>query len=244
MTLHAIAVPYHMGSRNTGVGAGPLRLLASGISAELIDIGELASIELVNQEIARNIRQARASNAFPLVLSGNCNAALGVLAGLDGVCESIVWFDAHGDFHTPQTSISGSIGGMALALATAAHDLESRTVLFGPRDFDPGERERLCASAVTLVESFDLDAIPALRNAYVHLDLDVLDPVVSPGVNFQGAGGLGVAKLKDALDTVFERCSPAAMTIANYNPERDVDDRTLRIVKDVLIQLTARFHTR
>jgi hypothetical protein len=91
-----------------------------------------------------------------LILSGNCNAGLGAIAGIDAAKAAIVWLDAHPDFHTPETSASGFLDGMGLAIATGACwgtlagsipgflPVEERnTVLVGARDIDPGEQERL-----------------------------------------------------------------------------------------------------
>jgi arginase len=65
---------------------------------------------------------------------------------------------------------------------------------------------------------------------YVHLDLDVLDPAISPGVNFQAPGGLTVSELEHALREVFGRADVSAIAVTNYNPHRDAESRTLHIV--------------
>src|SRR5205814_7433592 len=111
-----------------------------------------------------------------LILAGSCNCALGALAGLQmrGTENvGIVWFDAHGDFNTPQTSLSGSPDGMALAAAVgdclseicaacglAKSIVPDNVVLAAARDLDPGEAVRLNESRLSRV---DIDGlVPAL----------------------------------------------------------------------------------
>jgi arginase len=76
-------------------------------------------------------------------------------------------------------------------------------------------------------------ALPDCERVYVHIDVDVLDPSISPGTNFQGSGGLSVESLIDAIACTFNRYRVAALTIANYNPEKDIDNRT----RDIVVQL-------
>ncbi len=134
--------------------------------------------------------------AFPVVLSGSCFAGVGVVAGLAEPAPAVVWFDAHADFNTPDTSISGYFDGMGLAVLTggawqAMHARvpdarpvpESAVILAGARDFDPPEVRRLEASAVTHLRPEELGGLagalaaitPAPSGVYLHVDLDVLD---------------------------------------------------------------------
>jgi arginase len=109
----------------------------------------------------------------PLLLSGDCTSALGAVTGLQRRAGNlaVTWLDAHGDFNTPETTISGYLGGMALALLTGrAPELigppglrpvaEDAAVLVGARDLDPAEREELAASRVRQVPA-DPGAIEA-----------------------------------------------------------------------------------
>jgi arginase len=240
-----IAAPYHLGHRGRSVGAGPLRLLELGVVARLassvttIDLGPQTSWQNVNLGITAAVSRANTAGAFPLVLAGNCNSCLGTLAAIEHLHPGIVWFDAHGDFHTEATSISGSVEGMSLALATERFVPETRVVLAGARDLDPGEIERV-NERLRYSKSGDLAAgfLPDFDNLYVHLDIDVLDPSISPGANFQGPGGMTLRQLRDALQFVFTRYNVAALAITNYNPDRDPQNRTRDIIA-VLIQSIA-----
>jgi arginase len=177
---------------------------------------------------------AQSRGAFPLVLAGNCHSCLGTLAGIHHPRLGVVWFDAHADFHTPETSASGSLEGQSLTLATAQFVAERRVVLAGARDLDPGEKERVHERLLYVPDArLQEHPLPDCERVYVHIDVDVLDPSISPGTNFQGSGGLSVESLIDAIACTFSRYRVAALTIANYNPEKDIDDRT----RDIVVQL-------
>lgn len=137
-------------------------------------------------------------------MSGDCTTSLGVMAGLQraAVSPSIVWFDAHGDVQTLETTESGYLGGIplriiagyrpelistALGLTPVAED---KIVLVDARDLDPPERAYLDASAITRlpVEDVNADLLPA-GAIYLHIDLDVIDPAELPWLLFPAAGG-------------------------------------------------------
>ena len=241
MPVEFIEAPYHMGRYDQEVGSGPIRLASTGIAAELgfqrtsIELGE-SSVDQVNAALRDEVLRVLRTGGFPIVLAGNCNSALGTVAALASAERvGVVWFDAHGDFNTPETSVSGLLEGMSLAIVTERYVPESLVVLAGVRDLDPLERVRVSQSAMTFVPSAKLRdvALPA-GSVYVHLDLDVLDPAISPGVNFQSSGGLTAEELEDALDDVFRRADVRALAIANYNPHRDKENRTLHIAGELI----------
>jgi arginase len=249
-----IVVPYHLGRRDVEVGRGPAKILAAtGIPSTVVErtnsaIGELDAVADVNLQLARAV----AAGSRPVVLAGNCNSCLGTLAGISREDLGVIWFDAHGDFNTPETSISGALEGMSLAIATGAchHELRQRIGLIRPvseanvllvatRDLDPEEEVRLERSAVSVI---GLDDLPGAMDrlarrvgaVYLHLDLDVLDPRASPGVNFSAPGGIDPQGLFDAVRHVGAAVPLAAAAIANFNPERDIEDRTLKIAHQLV----------
>jgi arginase len=238
--IHFIVAPYHLGKRAVAVGAGPLRVKETGIASRInaslkeIDAGDACDWAEVNDRLTRYVQAAILEDAFPLVMAGNCNSCLGTLAAIRAFQPGIVWFDAHADFHTPETSISGSIEGMSLTLATEKFVAERNVILAGARDLDPGEDTRV-QQRLRYVPGADLRAqtLPDMRNVYVHLDIDVLNASLSPGVNYEGPGGLTTEILLDALGFTFERYNVVALAITNYNPVRDVDDRT----RDILVRI-------
>ena len=240
-----IAVPYHLGRRAVEVGRGPLVIL-DGLQQPCVMVegtGGVAGINsLLAQEVAVHDRPA-------LVLAGNCSSCVGTLSALDD--PGIVWLDAHGDFNTPETTISGAVEGMSLAIATghchrewmARPVPEENVVLGATRSLDPLEEVRLRASKVVLAS---LDALPRavdllaprVKTIYLHVDLDVLDPGISPGVNFSEAGGITPDQLFGAVKHVIATGKLGAAAITNFNPDRDREDRTLRIARDLVAVLS------
>ena len=206
-----------------------------------------------NDLVASAVRRATAAGQLPIVLAGSCDAAVGVLAGFEHARCGVVWLDAHGDFNTPESSVSGFLPGMSLAtvvghchaerwaqIGEATPIAEEATVLLGVRDLSPAaERERLEASAVEAIAWRDgeaqrdpvaaLDALAdRVDEVYLHIDLDGYDPEVAPGVvDDPVPGGLSLGAGEAIVRAVLERFRVRAATLATYVPARDPDGRTL-----------------
>jgi arginase len=240
-----IAVPYHLGRRAVEVGRGPL-VIVEALGQPCVFVEGTGGVGDINSILA----QAVAAHDRPaLVLAGNCNSCLGTLSALEE--PGIVWFDAHGDFNTPETTISGALEGMSLAIATGhCHpDLmarpvpEEKVVLVATRSIDPLEEGRLASSKIRRAA---LDVFPSaldelatrVHTIYLHIDLDVLDPSLSPGVNFAEPGGISTDQLFGAVKLVVATGKLGAAAITNFNPDRDREDRTLRIAERLIAVLT------
>jgi arginase len=253
-----IAVPYHLGRRDVEVGRGPAKILETlSRPCQMVErtnssADELAAVADVNRQLARAV----ASHLGPaVILAGNCNACVGALAGISKQDTGIIWFDAHGDFNTPETTVSGALEGMSLAIATGGchEDLrrriglqhpvaEENCLLVATRSLDDREAVRLERSAISMTALDQLaGALDALgcrvSQVYLHLDLDVLDPALSPGVNFQAPGGITPDELYRAVELIRTKFAIAAVTVANFNPDRDREGRTLAIVHRLLEML-------
>lgn len=158
-----------------------------------------------------------AEPGVPVVLIGECTLVPAILSGMlerqPGTC--LIWVDAHGDLNTPETSPSGFIGGMPLAVLTgrchprwreaaglAQSFPDELVALVGARDLDPGERELLDRTAMhevaTCAEA--IAALPAGAPLYVHLDTDVLDPSEVPDAGFPAPGGWSVERFVSELE--------------------------------------------
>jgi arginase len=165
---------------------------------------------------ANQIAAAVRAGTPTTVVSGDCLLALAALAGVQraGVDPALVWFDAHGDLHTLQTSTSGYLGGLALRLALGAHPeligglglrplAEGRTALVGARDLDPAEETWLAGSAVRRIPVTELDpATLPPGPLVVHVDVDVIDPDDLPGLLFPAPGGPSTADVLDAVERI------------------------------------------
>ncbi len=217
------------------------------------DLGHLAAA------LAGAVRQTCATGALPVIIGGDCLTAIGTVGGLDGAAAGVVWLDAHGDFNTPETTPSGYLGGMPLAALagrclpelTAAAGLqapipEERIILLGVRDLDPPEQAALEASPVTVMTTAQLREAPdAVAQAlarlgaqgpiYLHIDVDVLDPAVMPGVVYPTPGGLSLDELAGLLKTVRANCTPAAIAITAVNLS-DGDQETILTAATAVVQ--------
>ena len=165
----------------------------------------------------------------PVVMSGDCNTSAGIMAGLQraGADPAIVWFDAHGDVQTLETTTSGYLGGLALRLLTAYRPElitarlglrpvpEDRIVLAGARDLDPPEKTYLAGAAIRRRDVAGLSAAGLPDGPlYVHVDLDVIDAGALPGLRFPAPGGPSRQAVADAVAAVARRREIAALDIA------------------------------
>jgi arginase len=189
------------------------------------------------------------------VVSGDCTTSLAIVAGLQrrGLSPGVIWLDAHGDFHTPRTTRSGYLGGMALAMLvgrtgarlTGAIGLraiaENVCVLAGARDVEPVEREALDASDVRLlgVEGLATAELPP-PPWYVHLDVDVIDPSDLAGLRFPAPGGPGIATVCEALHALADRGEIAALGVAcTLTPAALADAGVLAPIRRLVEESTA-----
>jgi arginase len=263
MNVELLSVPYDAAERDARMGAGPGRLLDAGLDAALERAGhtvrhrildpppaprraEIATTFALAHEVARAVRDAAAAGRFPLILSGTCGVAAGVVAGL-GRGTAVTWFDAHGDFNTPETTASGFLDGMALAIVAGRcwSQLAAGVVglvpvpadaicLVGARDLDALERRALDASGVAVLDPAAARArlpaaLAALRRraarAYLHLDLDVLDPAIGAVNEFAAPGGLGLDEVRAMIAAVGRALPIAGATVSAYDPAFDGDGR-------------------
>jgi len=220
--VKTLLVPYHH--------AEPLPALARAFAADdavVISKGPAGAMVARLYDLVAG-RVASSAEAIAVV-SGDCTTSLATVAGLQrrGLEPGVIWLDAHGDFHTPHTTRSGYLGGMALAMLvgragrslTGAIGLrpiaESACALIGARDLEPGEREALDASAIRRLAVEQLASAPLPAPPwYVHLDVDVIDPGELPGLRFPAAGGPPIATVGDALRALVARGEIAALGVA------------------------------
>lgn len=268
MDIQLLLVPYDSGQRGWRCGAGPEHLIRAGLPAHLERQGHaVTAIHVIEDntayqpaeirtafELARRlagaVRSARTAGHFPLVLSGNCNTAVGTLSGLTPARRATFWFDAHGDCNTPETTTSGFLDGMGLAMTMGLcwHHLgvsvpgfqpvaAEATFLLGARDLDPPEAALLRESAITTIPADQIPeglsavlATAPLANAlgYLHLDVDVLNPDAGQGNELQAQTGLSLSQLIAAVSLIRARVPLGAATVASYSPEDDCDQAVCR----------------
>ena len=173
MDIQIIQVPYDSGHFDLRMGLGPAHFLQHGLAKQLQDAGHqisetrlhcaadpmnpVATTFSINRLLAKHVRLALQHHSLPLVLAGNCNSCIGSIAGAGEERLGVIWFDAHADFNTPDTTLSGYIDGMGLAMATGRgwKNLmveipgfkpvpDKRVILVGARDLDHEEDQGAC----------------------------------------------------------------------------------------------------
>jgi arginase len=273
--VQIVTAPYDSGNRDWRTGRGPAHILDHGLRDAFTQQGyKLTSTDLqvdsmaeiavafdLCRAISRHVKAASDSQAFPLLLTGNCGNALGTVSGLGIGKTGIVWFDAHGEFNTPETTLSGFLDGMGLAMITGrcwqamagtvpgfTPMPDNQIILVGARDLDPQERGMLENSGIVWVSSAQVRD-QGIRNAlrphlerlrqrveqvYVHLDLDALDPSEGQANQFPAPDGLTIAEVQQAIDAVKTQFRIAAAGLASYDPTCDTDQRVLDAVLNLL----------
>ncbi|KAA9085155.1 arginase family protein [Microbacterium radiodurans] len=226
-------------------------------AGEALDTGvrRYSSLARTRDLLAAALESADAdgSEGIGVVIGGDCGVAVPAIAAAAARHPrlALVWFDAHGDLHTAETSPSGAFGGMALRAAlgdgplAATHPVApERTVLVGARDLDPAEDEFVAGSGIRVISTSDLDDPASLADAvsttgadavYIHVDLDVLDPAAVTGVGFSVPFGVDAGALTRAVGVLRERLPLAGASISGFAPavpDAAVDDMgtILRIV--------------
>lgn len=238
--------------------------------------GEWNRMALANSNFAELVREGRQSDAITIGLEANCNGLLGMLAGLKydaGGKRStvgLVFIDAHGDFNVPETTLSGMLGGMPVAIAAghALHNLRSTAGLAEPlpmehivwggvRDLDPLERERFNEYEVQQFSVEDIRTLSAnlkrhvnelaarVDYIYVHIDMDVLDPAEVPGHGLTVPDGPSSRDLAAAIALWFENPKTVALGIASTpagsrDPDQVSRQAALNLIEGALAGVKAR----
>ena len=216
--------------------------------------GEWNRLGLANEHLARIIAADRKEGSLPVGLLANCSALMGMLGGLQRsgptarpLRVGLVFIDAHADFNTPETTLSGMLGGMPVAVSAGLCLTrlrlrsgldpalsERHIVLAGVRDTDPLEQDLLDRSAIELLSVDDIRARSAgidrqmkrlsdLTDViYVHVDMDVLDPREVAGHPLTVPNGPTSLELAAALTEMFRHEKAAAFGVAS-TPSGDHD---------------------
>jgi arginase len=260
MRARLVQVPYMIGDGRHPAAGGPGRLAEAALQRGLpvgververgTPFGDSASASrAVNTQLADAVRRAVAAGELPIVVAGSCDACLGTLGGFDHADCGVVWLDAHADFNTPESTVSGFFAGMSLAVVVghcyraywreigdATPIAEDAVLAFGIRDLSPDEEHRRLERSAIRVSGTAADDVRAsldelarrVRDVYLHVDLDALAPEVAPGiVDAPVPGGLSLEELEEIVGGVTSRFRVRAAAVTTFNPALDEGDRTL-----------------
>jgi arginase len=286
--LSIIGMPMDLGQLRRGVDMGPSAIRYAGINERLkplfddihdmgdIPIGrpevvvdpesKLRNLELVAEKsvlLAEKVNEIVQSGSFPLVLGGDHSTAIGTLAGISHHYQNlgVIWYDAHGDLNTAETSPSGNIHGMPLAVSLgmghkslteiAGHSPKVKSenvVIIGARSLDAGEKALIKEKGIKVFTMHEIDRIGMTKViedtiAYlkektdgVHLsfDLDGLDPMEAPGVGTPVHGGITFRESCLAMEMLAESLLITSAEFVEVNPILDERNKTARLAVSLM----------
>jgi len=281
--ISVIGVPLDLGADRRGVDMGPSAIRHAGMKERLEVLGYnindkgdimvnrpdicqgegeslkyLNEITRVNIELCQTIDDEMAKGQFPLVLGGDHSIAIGSLAGVMQHKKKLglLWFDAHGDINTVETSPSGNIHGMSVAVSLGlGHEQlvaigggevkldPAKIVMIGIRDLDPGEKVLLKKLGITVFTMHEIDIIgmanvmsEAIRivsdgtdGIHLSFDMDVMDPLHAPGVGTPVIGGLTYRESHLAMELVSEANIITSAEFAEVNTVLDNKNQTAKV---------------
>jgi arginase len=222
----------------------------------------LAEIAAGCTQLAADVKKILEGGEVPVVLGGDHSIAIGSVSGVASFCRDrggtvgLIWFDAHADMNTPETTPSGNIHGMPLAVLFGrgapeltriegfSPKLDPRLcVHVGARDVDPGEREMIRELGVRFITMREIDergmsacmdealsiASRASAGYVVTFDIDALDPGDAPGSGTVVRGGLTYREAHLAMEKIAERGGALALEVVEINTALDVNNRTAEL---------------
>lgn len=281
--LSIIGMPMDLGQMRRGVDMGPSAIRYAGIVErlkplfdEVHDLGDipigrpevvvdkesnLRNLDLVAEKselLAEKVDAAVQSGAFPLVLGGDHSIAIGTLAGVSKHYKNlgVIWYDAHGDLNTAETSPSGNIHGMPLAASLGlGHRLltdlggycpkvkPENVVIIGARALDDGEKDLIKEIGIKVYTMHEIDRMGMAKvmeetiaylkdrtdGVHLSLDLDGLDPSDCPGVGTPVIGGISYRESHLAMEMLEEARIITSAEFVEVNPILDEKNGTARV---------------
>lgn len=280
--LSLIGVAIDLGAGTPGVSMGPSAIRYAGVVERLANIGyevedkgdivavkpaspitdgtnlkNLDEVARVNYELCNRVSEEMGKGRFPLIIGGDHSIAIGSIAGVMQHVENlgVIWFDAHGDINTDETSPSGNIHGMPVAVSLglgherltsiggADKKLKTKNIVFvGCRDLDMGERKVLKELGITVFTMHEIDRLGmtevmnrAIKIAsdgtdgiHVSFDLDSMDPMFVEGTGTRVPGGMTYRESHLALEMVAQTEKVISAEFVEVNPIIDVKNQTAK----------------
>lgn len=286
--ISIIGAPMDLGQLRRGVDMGPSAIRYAGIVEKLeslnYEVEDLGDIEInrrertVDQEtglrnlkpvvnaserLAQKVDEIVGNNHFPLILGGDHSISIGSIAGIAKHYKNlgVIWYDAHGDLNTVETSPSGNIHGMPLAANLGlGHPLLTNiagyqpkvkfenVVLIGIRSLDEGEKILIKEKGIKVYTMHEIDrlgmttvmeeAIQYLKDktdgVHLSLDLDALDPLYTPGVGTPVMGGVSYRESHLAMEMLAESGIITSAEFVEVNPILDEKNKTANVAVELM----------
>jgi arginase len=228
----------------------------------------LQEIAAVCRRVAKHAGEFLEDGWTPLTLGGDHSLAVGTIAGAvrhfrrQKESLGLIWFDAHADCNTPETTLSGNVHGMPLAaclgfgpeplarLVGAAPLVDaSRVALVGVREIDSAEKENVRRSGIAVFTIRDIDeqgmrrvmqqaieiASRGTAGFHASLDMDVIDPTDAPGVGTPCRGGVGYREAHLAMEMVADSRKLQSFEIVEVNPILDEHNQTASLAVELAL---------
>lgn len=282
LNISIIGVPMDHGQNRRGVDMGPSAIRYAGVVDRIEELGHsvtdegdiqigqadgsvdtstnlrnLKVITEATEALGDKVFEVAEAGNFPLVLGGDHSIAIGTLSGISERHENlgVIWYDAHADMNTSDTSPSGNIHGMPLA-ASFGHGHEKLTnirgyspkvkpeniVIIGARSVDPGERQLIKEHGIRVYSMHEIDkmgmnaviedSIRYLKEerktdaVHLSLDLDGIDPMYTPGVGTPVPGGISYRESHLAMEMLYDADIITSAEFVEVNPILDEKNRT------------------
>ncbi len=294
MQIDVIGVPIDLGADRRGVDMGPSAIRYAHLQNKLEDLGytvndegnvevpiaemckitnpKLKYIDCIipmSRRVSGAVSTSIQAGNFPLVIGGDHSLSIGSVRGAARNRKlGVIWVDAHADFNTAETTPSGNIHGMSLAILCGLGDkslvqlwdepvpvIDPKNIaIIGARDLDEGEKKNLQNAGAMVMGMEQIDRygmVACLEKAiervsrdvdgiYLSLDLDSLDPEHAPGVGTPVPAGLTQREAHLACEMIGETGKLLGMDIVEVNPILDIQNRTALLAVDFALSALGR----
>lgn len=291
MTIDLLGVPLDLGSERIGVDMGPNALryqkFTKNVQEAGLDIHDLGNLDCPSPEevelgdpkikylepitkVCRSVMSSVIStiskNKRPLIIGGDHALAIGSITGAAKAVSGslgVIWIDAHGDLNTPQTTLTGNIHGMPLAvllghghpdliaLASSKPAIDyPNVIVIGAKDLDPAEEtfikkhhlqsfhiRDIAAEGLKPVFSAVDRLVQKTDHLWVSLDLDAVDSSEAPGVGMPNKGGLTYREIGAIASYIGKKSRLLGMDLVEYNPVNDIEHKTAYLAAELTAKL-------
>ncbi len=276
MKITLIGACSDLGVHHNGASMGPKVLLKDFNDSIMIETNKNYVKSLDKNDLRKNEDEVNKFNSnlydavnteiingnFPLIIGGDHSVSIAsALASSNNKKIGIIWVDAHTDFNTFETTITGNIHGLPLATIVGYHNEELRgfnlyntinpknAVIIGARSIDEAEYKNLEDAGVTYFTTKDIKkngiqnivseafkiALNGTDGVHISCDLDVIDPLIAPGVSVPEINGITDKDILEITDVILKyKENIVSYDIVEFNPLNDIDNKTEQLALTIL----------